>query len=77
MTVQLAMVGVIVSDMPRALAFYRRLGLPIPEDADAKPFVMHRMPSGVTIFFDSVFFPGSDPARVVAPRNAYNIALEF
>lgn len=77
MSVQLAMVGVIVTDMARALEFYRRLGLPIAEDQDDKVFVMHRMPSGVTIFFDSVFFPGADPARVVAPRNAYNIALEF
>jgi catechol 2,3-dioxygenase-like lactoylglutathione lyase family enzyme len=77
MTVQLAMVGVVVSDMVRALEFYRRLGLPIPEGEDAKPFVMHRMPSGVTIFFDAVFFPGADPDRIPSPRGAYNIALEF
>lgn len=77
MTVQLAMVGVIVTDMARALEFYRRLGLPIPAEEDAKPFVMYRMPSGVTIFFDTVFFPGSDPDRVPSPRGAYNVALEF
>jgi catechol 2,3-dioxygenase-like lactoylglutathione lyase family enzyme len=71
------MVGVIVSDMARALEFYRRLGLPIPEDDDGKRFVMHRMPSGVTIFFDEVFFPGADPDRIPSPRGAYNIALEF
>jgi catechol 2,3-dioxygenase-like lactoylglutathione lyase family enzyme len=76
-SIQLAMVGVVVSDMARSLEFYRRLGLPIPLEDDAKPFVMHRMPSGVTIFFDAVFFPGSDPARVPSPRGAYNIALEF
>jgi catechol 2,3-dioxygenase-like lactoylglutathione lyase family enzyme len=76
-SVQLAMVGVIVSDMARALEFYRRLGLPIAEGQDDKRFVMHRMPSGVTIFFDAVFFPAADPARVPSPRNAYNIDLEF
>lgn len=74
---QLAMVGVVVTDMARSLEFYRRLGLPIPEHDDAKRFVMHRMPSGVTIFFDEVFFPGADPDRVPSPRGAYNIALEF
>ena len=77
MSVQLAMVGVIVTDMARALEFYRRLGLPIPDGEDAKPFVMHRMPSGVTIFFDSVFFPGADPDRIPSPPGAYNVALEF
>ncbi len=77
MSVQLAMVGVVVSDMARSLEFYRRLGLPIPPDEDGKRFVMHRMPSGVTIFFDEVFFPVADPARIPSPKGAYNIALEF
>ena len=77
MSIQLAMVGVVVSDMARSLEFYRRLGLPIPEEENGKRFVMHRMPSGVTIFFDEVFFPGADPDRVPSPRGAYNIALEF
>ena len=71
------MVGVIVTDMARSLEFYRQLGLPIPHEEDAKPFVMHRMPSGVTIFFDRLFFPGVDAQRVPSPRGAYNIALEF
>jgi catechol 2,3-dioxygenase-like lactoylglutathione lyase family enzyme len=77
MPIQLAMVGLVVSDMRRTLAFYRRLGLDIPADADEKRFVMHRMPSGVTIFFDTVFFPGHDPERQPAPSGSYNIALEF
>lgn len=77
MPIQLAMVGLVVSDMPRSLAFYRRLGLDIPPEEDEKRFVMHRMPSGVTIFFDTVFFPGNDPERRPAPRGSYNVALEF
>jgi len=77
MSIQLAMVGLVVSDMKRSLDFYRRLGLDIPSDEDRKPFVMHRMPSGVTIFFDTVFFPGNDPGRRPATSGSYNIALEF
>lgn len=77
MSLQLAMVGIIVSNMPRTLAFYRKLGLDIPVDEDEKSFVMVRMPSGVSIFFDTVFFPGSDPERRVAAPNAYNMSLEF
>ena len=70
MSIQLAMVGLVVSDMGRSLEFYRRLGLDIPPDDDDKRFVMHRMPSGVTIFFDSVFFSGNDPDRQPVPRGA-------
>jgi predicted lactoylglutathione lyase len=77
MSIQLAMVGLVVSDMRASLAFYRRLGLDIPDDEDEKRFVMHRMPSGVTIFFDTVFFPTNDPERRAAPRGSYNVSLEF
>jgi predicted lactoylglutathione lyase len=77
MSIQLAMVGLVVSDMHASLAFYRRLGLDIPDDEDEKRFVMHRMPSGVTIFFDTVFFPTNDPERRAAPRGSYNVSLEF
>ena len=63
MPIQLAMVGLVVSDMKRSLEFYRRLGLDDPVNEDEKRFVMHRMASGVTIFFDSVFFPENDPER--------------
>lgn len=77
MSIQLAMVGIIVSEMPRTLAFYRKLGLDIPLEDDAKPFVMVRMPSGVSIFFDTVFFPGSDPERSAAMPGAYNMSIEF
>ena len=77
MSIQLAMVGLVVADIKRSLDFYRRLGLQIPDSEDTKRFVMHRMPSGVTIFFDTVFFPANDPDREPAPRGSYNISLEF
>ncbi len=70
------MIGLVVADMARSLAFYRSLGFEIPADEDAKRFVMHRMASGVTIFFDTVFFPGNDPSRSPSPPGAYNISLE-
>jgi len=77
MPIQLAMVGLVVGDMKRSLEFYRRLGLAIPPEEDGKRFVMHRMASGVTIFFDTVFFPGNDPERRPAPSGSYNLSLEF
>ena len=46
-------VGVIVADMGRALAFYRRLGLAIPPDADDQPHVEHALPGGLRLAFDT------------------------
>jgi predicted lactoylglutathione lyase len=77
MSIQLAMVGLVVNDMAKSLEFYRRLGLEIPEGEESKPFVMHRMPSGVTLFFDTVFAATSDPERKPTPAGTYNIMLEF
>ena len=38
--------GVIVADMARSLAFYRRLGLDLPAGADAQPHVEVQLPGG-------------------------------
>lgn len=70
------MVGLVVKDMPTSLQFYRRLGVEIPEDADSDAFVMHRMESGVTVFWDTVFAKRYDPARD-EPSGGYRIMLEF
>jgi catechol 2,3-dioxygenase-like lactoylglutathione lyase family enzyme len=77
MRIQLAMVGLVVADMRRSLDFYRSLGLEIPEEENAKRFVMHRMASGVTLYFDTVFFPTNDPERRPAGAGRYNVSLEF
>ena len=80
MTIQLDMLGLMVKDMPAALQFYRRLGLDIPADEDTKRFVMHRMPSGVTMFWDAYFARTYDPAfepEHAAPANGYRSMFEF
>ena len=47
------LIGVVVSDMAVALAFYRRLGLDIPADADAAPHVDIELPGGLRIAWDT------------------------
>ncbi len=76
MTIQLSMVGLMVRDMAASLAFYRRLGLEIPPEEDGKKFVMHRMESGVTLFWDTVFADTYDPNRQW-PSGGYQAMLEF
>jgi len=76
MEIQLSMLGVVVGDMPTALRFYRLLGLDIPTDEDDRQFVLHRMGSGVTIFFDTVFAARYDPDHS-RPSRGYGTLLEF
>lgn len=76
MTVQISMIGLMVEDMPRALAFYRLLGLDIPAEDDEKRFVMHRMESGVTLFWDRFFADQYDPERRPVAAG-YQSMLEF
>jgi predicted lactoylglutathione lyase len=77
MEIQLNMLGVVVSDMAAALRFYRLLGLEIPATEDDKPFVLHRMGSGVTIFFDTVFADRYDQDHVMPSRAGYRTLFEF
>ena len=77
MEIQLTMLGVIVRDMPTALRFYRLLGLEIPDTEDEKRFVLHRMGSGMTIFFDTVFAAHYDPEYLPADSHGYRTLFEF
>jgi catechol 2,3-dioxygenase-like lactoylglutathione lyase family enzyme len=45
--------GVVVSDMARSLAFYRRLGLEFPDGADAEGHVEAALPGGLRFMLDS------------------------
>jgi catechol 2,3-dioxygenase-like lactoylglutathione lyase family enzyme len=51
------MLGLTVRDMPRALQFYRRLGLDVPEGSETSTHVEIQMGRGFTFFLDS------NPAR--------------
>ena len=53
MAPRFGVIGVVVSDLPASLAFYRRLGLDIPVDADASPHVEVALPGGTRLAFDT------------------------
>lgn len=73
----LYMVGVIVGDMPRAIEFYRRLGVSIPEEADGLEHVEVEM-SGLTFFLSTIRAQARwDPARREPAAGGYRILLEF
>ena len=51
---KLDMIGMVVQDMARTLAFYRQLGLDIPDGADSEPHVEATLPNGLRVGWDTV-----------------------
>jgi catechol 2,3-dioxygenase-like lactoylglutathione lyase family enzyme len=54
MSARLDVMGLVVDDMARSLAFYRELGLEIPADQDSAPHVEVKLPGGLRLAFDTV-----------------------
>jgi uncharacterized glyoxalase superfamily protein PhnB len=46
-------IGLVTRDMGRALAFYRQLGLDIPDEADGQPHVEAALPGGLRLMWDT------------------------
>jgi catechol 2,3-dioxygenase-like lactoylglutathione lyase family enzyme len=53
MRTSLTVVEIVTADMAAALAFYRRLGLPIGDDADEQPHVEVDLGGGLRLAFDT------------------------
>ena len=69
--------GLVAQDLPRTLAFYRQLGLDIPDDADGAPHVEVALGGGVRLMFDPVetvrsFDPDWQPAT-----GGYGMGMAF
>jgi uncharacterized glyoxalase superfamily protein PhnB len=52
-TPRLDVFGIVVSDMARSVAFYRRLGLDFPEGAETEPHVEAQLGSGIRYALDT------------------------
>jgi catechol 2,3-dioxygenase-like lactoylglutathione lyase family enzyme len=64
---QLDLIGIIVRDMPAALAFYRQLGWDIPPELDSEGHAEITLPNGLRVAWDTheiirSFDPGWGPA---------------
>jgi uncharacterized glyoxalase superfamily protein PhnB len=73
MTPQLDALGIVTADMAASLAFYRRLGIDVPADADSLPHVEATLPGGLRVLWDTEetvrsFDPGWQPPRDGAGR---------
>jgi catechol 2,3-dioxygenase-like lactoylglutathione lyase family enzyme len=70
-------VGLVATDLPRTLAFYRTLGLDIPAEADTAPHAEVELPGGFRILFDPVETVRSFDPGWTAPTGSANAGLAF
>ncbi|MBO1766455.1 VOC family protein [Allobranchiibius sp. GilTou38] len=76
MEIQLAMVVLEVRDLDDSIAFYRALGLDVPDPLEGRPVTVHRMGSGVSLLLTTGFAGQYDPS-FVRPGGGYQQMLEF
>jgi uncharacterized glyoxalase superfamily protein PhnB len=76
MALELYMVGVMVEDMGRAVEFYRRLGVAVPDGSENQGHIEVKM-SGLTFLLTTHRVNAKwDPAKTEA-SGGYRIILEF
>jgi uncharacterized glyoxalase superfamily protein PhnB len=76
MKLQPALVELVVSDMAATLAFYRRVGLDIPADADDEPHVDVEF-GGLRLAFDTEDTIRSFDPNWSPPTGGHRVALAF
>jgi uncharacterized glyoxalase superfamily protein PhnB len=75
-TARLDLIGLVVADMASSLAFYRRLGVEVPAEADVQPHAEATLPGGLRLAWDTVATVRSfDPDW--APAAGTRISLAF
>lgn len=77
MTPRFDLIGLAVADMAASLAFYRRLGLDIPPDADTEPHVEVTLPGGLRMAWDPIDNLRSFDPDWVQPEGGNRIAIAF
>ena len=77
MTPRFDVIGIVVADMAATLAFYRRLGLPVPDGADGEPHVEAPLPGGMRIAFDTQDTIRSFDPSWTPPTGGHAVGLAF
>lgn len=74
---RLDLIGLVVTDMAASLAFYRRLGLDLPPEADEEPHVECPLPGGLRLAWDSAETIRSFDPDWAPPAGGHRVALAF
>jgi len=77
MGIHFSFIGLVVTDMGRSLDFYRRLGVPIPENSDAEPHVEAALPGGLRLGWDTIETVRTFDPEWSQPTGSHRVALAF
>jgi catechol 2,3-dioxygenase-like lactoylglutathione lyase family enzyme len=77
MSARLDAVGLVVADMGRSLAFYRRLGLEVPAEADAEDHAEATLPGGLRLMWDTEAGVRSFDPSWTRPTGSARASLAF
>src|SRR5688572_10847854 len=77
MTIRFDVIGIVVADMARSLAFYRRLGFELPASADNEPHVEASLPGGVRVAWDTQDVIKSFNPSWTSPTGGHGLGLAF
>jgi len=77
MSPRLDVIGLVVADMGRSLAFYRRLGLELAADAAAQPHVEVTLPGGLRLAWDTIDTIRSFDDAWAPPSGGHRVSLAF
>lgn len=77
MTPRLDAIGITTADLPASLAFYRRLGLGIPADAESAPHVEVTLPGGQRLLWDTEDVVRSFDPGWPGPKGGERLGLAF
>lgn len=69
--------GIVVSDMGRAIGFYEKLGLSFPDGAASQPHAEAVLPGGIRLMLDTVATIESFDDRWTEPSGGHRIGLAF
>jgi catechol 2,3-dioxygenase-like lactoylglutathione lyase family enzyme len=71
------LIGIVVKDMARALAFYRELGLDLPLGADEEPHVEKSLAGGLRLAWDTEDTLRSFDPHWTPPSGGHRMGLAF
>lgn len=74
---QFDLIGLVAADMGATLAFYRRLGLEIPREADSEPHVEVSLPGGLRLAWDTEDLVRTIDPAWQPPAGGRRVALAF
>lgn len=77
MEVRLDLVGIVTRDMRASLAFYRRLGLEVPPEAEDQPHAEATTSEGLRVAWDTAELVGQIYPDYTPPSGGHGISLAF